>query len=100
MAIEDGYTLAAAIAQMPDNLGEALQRYERLRLPRTRQAVLKARARGEEMHLSSKWAQLKRNVNMALQHRFGGDKTGIQLGSFYDYDVTTVTRSAAASNSE
>ena len=46
-----------------------------------------ARARGEEMHLTSPWAQLKRNVKMALKHRLGRDKTGIQLGSFYDYDV-------------
>jgi hypothetical protein len=61
--------------------------YEQLRLPRTRRAVLGARARGEEMHLTSPWAQLKRNVKMALKHRLGRDKTGIQLGSFYDYDV-------------
>ena len=94
MAIEDGYVLAAAIAQMPDELGNALQHYERLRLPRTRRAVLSARARGEEMHLTSPWAQLKRNVKMALHRRLGGDKTGIQLGSFYDYDVAEAMRSA------
>lgn len=92
MAIEDGYTLAAAIAQTPDDLGAALQHYERLRLPRTRRAVLGARARGEEMHLTSPWAQLKRNVKMALQHRLGRDKTGIQLGSFYNYDVAAENR--------
>jgi salicylate hydroxylase len=94
MAIEDGYILAAAIAQMPDALSEALLRYERLRLPRTRRAVLGARARGEEMHLASPWAQLKRNVKMALHHRLGGDKTGIQLGWFYDYDVAAESRLA------
>jgi salicylate hydroxylase len=87
MAIEDSYILAAVISQMPDELGEALQHYERLRLPRTRRAVLGARARGEEMHLVSPWAQLKRNVKMALHRRLGGDKTGIQLGWFYSYDV-------------
>ena len=87
MAIEDSYVLAAAIAQMPDDPGEALRHYERLRLPRTRRAVLGARARGEEMHLTSPWAQFKRNIKMALHRRFGGDKTGIQLGSFYSYDV-------------
>ncbi len=92
MAIEDGYTLAAAIAQLPDEPGEALRHYERLRLPRTRRAVLAARARGEEMHLTSPWAQLKRNVKMALHHRLGGDKTGIQLGWFYHYDVADETR--------
>jgi salicylate hydroxylase len=91
MAIEDGYALAATIAQMPAQLGEALQHYEKLRLPRTRQAVLEARARGEEMHLISRWAQLKRNIKMTLQRRIGGDKTGIQLGSYYDYDIASVT---------
>ena len=40
-------------------------------LPRTRRAVLEARARGREMHLTSRWAQIKRNVRMALQHRLG-----------------------------
>ena len=92
MAIEDGYTLAAAIARMPDELGAALMHYEQLRLPRTRRAVLGARARGEEMHLTSPWAQLKRNVKMALKHRLGGDKTGIQLGWFYNYDVAAEHR--------
>jgi salicylate hydroxylase len=95
MAIEDGYTLADTIAQMPDRLDEALKRYEQLRLPRTRRAVLGARARGDEMHLTSRWAQLKRNVMMTLRHRFGGDTTGIHLGSFYDYDVASVTRQQA-----
>ena len=92
MAIEDGYTLAAALAQMPDDPSAALLHYERQREPRTRRAVLGARARGEEMHVTSPWAQLKRNVRMALAHRFGGDKTGIQLGSFYDYDVAADNR--------
>jgi salicylate hydroxylase len=83
---------SAMVAQMPDDLGEALRHYERLRVPRTRHAVLEARARGREMHLTSRWAQLKRNVKMAWQHRIGGDKTGIQLGAFYDYDVAAATR--------
>jgi salicylate hydroxylase len=95
MAIEDGYTLAATIAQMPGRLDDALQRYERLRQPRARRAVLGARARGEEMHLTSRWAQLKRNIKMALHHRLGGDKTGIQLGWFYDYDVATAAQQPA-----
>jgi 2-polyprenyl-6-methoxyphenol hydroxylase-like FAD-dependent oxidoreductase len=87
MAIEDAYMLAAAIAQTPHDLGGALQRYEGLRIPRTRRAVLDARARGEEMHLTSRWAQLMRNLRMALHHKVGGDRTGIQLGYYYDYDV-------------
>ena len=92
MAIEDGYILAAAVAQMPDELSGALAHYQRLRMPRARRAVLDARARGQEMHLTSPWAQLKRNVKMALHHRLGGDKTGIQLGWYYDYDVAAESR--------
>lgn len=96
MAIEDGYTLAAVIAQMPDDIGAALKVYERMRLPRARRAVLEARARGEEMHRTSPWGQIKRNFKMALHQRLGGDKTGIQLGAFYSYDVAAETRTLAA----
>jgi 2-polyprenyl-6-methoxyphenol hydroxylase-like FAD-dependent oxidoreductase len=95
MAIEDGYTLASLIAQLPDDLTEALTHYERLRLPRTRRAVLEARARGKEMHLTSRWAQIKRNIGLALQHQFGGDKTGLKLSEFYAYDVAQVSRLAS-----
>ena len=95
MAIEDGYVLADLVSQHPDNLNEALRLYERLRVPRTRRAVLEARARGKEMHLTSRWAQIKRNIRMALQHRLGGDKTGLKLSEFYDYDVAAASRSAS-----
>jgi salicylate hydroxylase len=92
MAIEDGYALAALIAQLPGDLTGALLQYERIRLPRTRHAVLEARARGKEMHLTSKWAQIKRNIKLALQQRAGGDKTGLKLAEFYEYDVDAASR--------
>jgi salicylate hydroxylase len=92
MAIEDGYALAEMIVQLPHDLSEALRQYERLRLPRTRRAVLEARARGKEMHLISKWSQIKRNIRLALQHQVGGDKTGLQLAEFYEYDVASASR--------
>jgi salicylate hydroxylase len=95
MAIEDGYALADLLSQHPDNLAEALRQYEQLRLPRTRRAVLEARARGKEMHLTSKWAQIKRNIRFAFQHRLGGDKTGLKLSEFYEYDVAAASRSAS-----
>ena len=95
MAIEDGYALADMLSQYPNNLSEALRRYERLRLPRTRRAVLEARARGKEMHLTSKWAQIKRNVRLAFQQRLSGDKTGLKLTEFYEYDVAAASRSAS-----
>jgi 2-polyprenyl-6-methoxyphenol hydroxylase-like FAD-dependent oxidoreductase len=92
MAIEDGYALAEMVAQLPGDLNEALRQYERLRLPRTRRAVLEARARGKEMHLTSKWAQIRRNVRLAFQHQLGGDKTGLKLAEFYEYDVASASR--------
>jgi salicylate hydroxylase len=95
MAIEDGYMLAELIARIPDDLTEALRQYEQHRMPRTRRAVLEARARGKEMHLTSKWAQIKRNIRLAWQHQFGGDKTGLKLTDFYEYDVAAASRLAA-----
>ena len=55
-------------------------------------AVLEARARGKEMHLTSKWAQIRRNIRLAFQHQVGGDKTGLKLAEFYDYDVASASR--------
>jgi hypothetical protein len=47
------------------------------------------------MHLTSKWAQIKRNIRLAWQHQFGGDKTGLKLTDFYEYDVAAASRLAA-----
>jgi salicylate hydroxylase len=88
MAIEDACVLAAAVARDGDNLGTALANYERLRVPRTKAAVLGARARAKENHLASPWARLKRDIKFALRERFGGDDTtAFQVGWLYDYDV-------------
>jgi salicylate hydroxylase len=43
MGVEDGCTLAELVARLPEHLDEALRRYERLRVPRTRRAVLGSR---------------------------------------------------------
>jgi len=90
MAIEDGYILAASVAGSPDDLAEALRRYEGLRVSRASRAVLEARALGEQMHLSSDEERQERNARMAHGHKAGGDKTGVNLGSFYAYDVAAV----------
>jgi salicylate hydroxylase len=87
MAIEDGCVLAATIARQPDDLDQALVAYERMRVPRTRAAVLGSRDRARENHLASRWARLKRDVKFALRERFGGDKTAFQVAWLYDYDV-------------
>ena len=94
MSIEDGYALAAMIAQSPDDIAAALTRYERLRVPRASRGGYEARARGEQMHLTSRWAQFRRNLGMTLKRRLGGDKTGVQLGDFYAYDVAAETTAA------
>ena len=87
MAIEDGCVLAAAIARQPDDLGDALATYERLRVPRAKAAVLGSRARARENHLASPWARLKRDVKFALRQRFGGDNTTFKVAWLYDYDA-------------
>jgi salicylate hydroxylase len=86
MAIEDGCVLAGAIAREPDNLEQALLTYERRRQPRAREAVLGSRARARENHLTSPWAQLKRDMKYAWRKRFGSDKTVFEAGRLYDYD--------------
>lgn len=95
MAIEDGYTLAAMIDRSPDDIDVALATYERLRVPRASRAVLESRARGEEMHVTSKLGQLKRNLMMTMKRRLGGDKTGgVRLGDYYEYDVAAASAAA------
>jgi salicylate hydroxylase len=87
MAIEDGCVLAAMIARHRDDLDAALSSYEKLRVPRTRLAVLGSRQRARENHLASPLARLKRDVTFALRERFGGDNTAFQAAWLYDYDV-------------
>jgi salicylate hydroxylase len=86
-AIEDGCVLAAALSVLEDNFGAALQLYERSRLPRTRQVVLGARARGDGDHVTSRWTALKRDSLIALRSRFGSDRTGRSFAWLYDYDA-------------
>jgi salicylate hydroxylase len=89
MAIEDGCILAAMVARHGERLDDALADYERLRVPRTRDAVLGSRARARENHLASPWARLARDVKLAIRDRFGGaDPTVFKTAWLYDYDVT------------
>jgi salicylate hydroxylase len=87
MAIEDGCVLAAMVARHGDDLDAALAAYERLRVPRTRAAVLGSRARARENHLPSRLARLKRDVMLALRDRFGIDRTAFKVAELYGYDV-------------
>jgi len=100
-AMEDGCVLAAALAAMPDDVPGALKLYERARLPRANRVVLAARARGEDNHLVSPLAALKRDALIALRQRFGSDRTGRGTGWIFDYDAGSedVLRAATAPDS-
>ncbi len=87
MAMEDGCVLADVIAATPEDSEEALRRYERLRMPRTRRAQLGSRFRARENHLSSPLARLRRDLKLAWRYRFGRDNTPNQAAWIYDYDV-------------
>jgi len=86
-AMEDGCVLARALAAMPDDVDGALKLYERVRLPRASRVVLTARERGEDNHLVSPWAALKRDALIALRRRFGVDPTGRGSAWIFDYDA-------------
>jgi salicylate hydroxylase len=95
-AMEDGCVLAAALARLPDDLPGALQLYERVRLPRANRVVLSARARGEDNHLVSPWAAMKRDALIALRRRLGFDRAGGRGGAWiFDYDAGSDTVLAA-----
>ncbi len=86
MAIEDGYVLAALLANEPD-VAAALKTYERLRMPRTRRTVLGSRMRARENHLASPLARLMRDAKFVLRDKFGADRTAFQAAWLYEYDV-------------
>jgi 2-polyprenyl-6-methoxyphenol hydroxylase-like FAD-dependent oxidoreductase len=86
-AMEDGCVLAAALAANLEDVEAALKLYERLRLPRANRVVLTARERGEDNHLVSRWAAMKRDALIALRKRFGSDRTGRGGAWIFDYDA-------------
>ena len=49
--------------------------------------MLSARDRGEDNHLVSRWAALKRDTMIALRKRFSRDRTGRGGGWIFDYDA-------------
>ncbi len=86
-AIEDGCVLAAALGKLADDPSAALQLYERSRRPRTSRVVLTARARGDDNHLVSPVAALKRDMLIAVRKRFSKDVTGRGEAWIADYDA-------------
>jgi salicylate hydroxylase len=87
MGIEDGCALAELVARLPDDLDEALRRYEALRVPRTRRAVLGSRERAKLNHLPSRWARFKRDVEYLSRRVFYPDGTAHRVAWLYGYDI-------------
>jgi salicylate hydroxylase len=87
MGIEDGCALAELASRLPDDLDEALRRYEALRVPRTRRAVLGSRERAKLNHLPSRWARFKRDVEYAARRLLYADGTAHRVAWLYGYDV-------------
>jgi len=86
-AMEDGCVLAAALTERSDDVCSALQLYEQVRLPRATRVVLYARERGEDNHLVSRWAALKRDSLIALRQRFSSNRTGRGGNWIFEYDA-------------
>jgi salicylate hydroxylase len=86
-AIEDGCVLAAALDKLADDPGAALQLYERSRRPRASRVVLTSRSRGDDNHLVSPIAALRRDVTIAVRKRLRSDVTGRGEGWIAEYDA-------------
>jgi salicylate hydroxylase len=95
-AMEDGCVLAMSLAAMPDDLPAALKLYERVRLPRASKVVLYARERGEDNHLVSPLAALKRDALIAIRQRFSSNRTGRGGSWIFEYDAGSPAVLAAA----
>jgi salicylate hydroxylase len=87
MGIEDGCVLAEMVTRLPEDLDEALRRYEGLRAPRTRRAVLGSRERAKLNHLPSRWARLQRDVEYLARRVLYPDGTAHRVAWLYGYDV-------------
>jgi salicylate hydroxylase len=87
MAIEDGYVLARCLASVPDP-ATALLRYEALRRPRTSRVQLEARERGRTYHLTSRVAQIKRDLSYLWRSLVSPQTTGLGANWVYEYDAT------------
>jgi salicylate hydroxylase len=95
MAIEDGYVLARSLAE--EATPEAgLARYEARRRPRTSRVQLEARERGKTYHLSSRLAQIRRDVKYFIRSVINPQTTGLGANWVYEYDATARSLEAQA----
>lgn len=94
MAIEDGFVLAGALADTPD-VAQALRRYEELRRPRTTRVQLESRERGRTYHLSSRFAQIKRDLGYRWKSLVNPQSSGLGANWVYEYDAQAQLRETA-----
>jgi salicylate hydroxylase len=86
MAIEDGFVLAERLAAEADP-SAALAQYEALRRPRTSRVQLESRERGRTYHLSSRVAQVQRDISYFVRNLINPQSTGLKANWVYDYDA-------------
>lgn len=85
MAIEDAFVLGGALAESSPET--ALARYEALRRPRTSRVQLESRERGRTYHLTSRFAQIKRDIGYRIKSLINPQWSGLGANWVYDYDA-------------
>ncbi|HEV2100797.1 MAG TPA: FAD-dependent monooxygenase [Stellaceae bacterium] len=90
-AIEDGAVLAACLTAGRDDPGEALHRYEQLRLPRVTHLQQMSRANKIRFHLPDGPAQRVRDAEWAK----AADRSPDGLRWLYDFDPSQIDRAAS-----
>jgi salicylate hydroxylase len=90
-SIEDGATLAACLAAETDDPSDALQRYERLRLPRVTRLQELSRANKLRFHTRDGPAQEARDAEWAR----AGDRSPDALRWLYEFDAGVVDAASA-----
>jgi salicylate hydroxylase len=94
-SVEDALVLATLLERFAEDPNTALERYQSLRLPRTRMIQLGARERGRLNHLSSPWARLRRDAGIAWR-RWRGGKPLQDVAWIYGYDAARPPDAAAS----
>jgi salicylate hydroxylase len=85
-SIEDGAALASLLKAMPDDIANALARYETLRKPRATKLQQASAANRERFHLPDGPEQQKRDEAIAAS----GDRSIANIGWLYGHDAAVV----------
>jgi salicylate hydroxylase len=89
-SIEDGAALAALLKSMPNDVPEALRRYEEVRKPRATRLQEASAANRTRFHLHDGPEQQKRDAAMATS----GDRSIANIGWLYMHDAADTTTSS------